>query len=101
MQRVPPGLLYCSQNSYTLPAMKNRSDAGRLVPYLRVSTHGQAASGLGMDAQRRAIEDAAAAQGFEVVGWHEDAGRSGARADNRPGLQAALAEVAAGRADGL
>ena len=79
---------------------KRRNDS-LLVGYRRVSTAGQAASGLGMDGQRRSIEDAASLQGFVVEGWYEDNGRSGARADNRPGLQAALAEIAAGRAGGL
>lgn len=72
-----------------------------LVAYLRVSTSAQAASGLGMDAQRRAIEQAAEAQGFEIGGWFEDAGRSGASMKRRPGLQEALAEIRAGGASGL
>ena len=39
--------------------------------------------------------------GFEIGSWHEDAGRSRASMLRRPGLQAALAEVAAGRAGGI
>ena len=38
---------------------------------------------------------------FTANGWFEDAGRSGSRADNRPGLQAALAEIEAGRLGGI
>ena len=72
-----------------------------LVAYCRVSTAAQAAIGLGLAAQRRAIQDAAAAQAFEVAGWYKDAGRSGATITRRHGLQAALAEVAVGRAGGL
>lgn len=81
--------------------MSTAEPLSRLAAYTRVSTAGQAASGVGMDAQRHAIETAAAANGYQVVSWHEDAGRSGARMANRPGLAAALAEVDAGRADGI
>jgi DNA invertase Pin-like site-specific DNA recombinase len=72
-----------------------------LVAYTRVSTTGQAESGLGLDAQRTAIREAAARQGFEVGAWHEDAGRSGAKMANRPGLSAAIAAVEARRAGGI
>ena len=72
-----------------------------LGAYLRVSTAAQAKSGIGLDAQRRAIEDAAHTQGLTIGGWFEDAGRSGARAHNRPGLQAALVEIEAGRIGGI
>ncbi len=72
-----------------------------LAAYLRVSTAAQAESGVGLDGQRNAIAAAAAAQGLTVGAWFEDAGRSGARADNRPGLQAALVEVEAGRLGGI
>lgn len=73
----------------------------RLGAYCRVSTAGQAESGLGISAQLDAIEEAARAQSFEVGGWFEDAGMSGAKMANRPGLQAALTEIRAGRLDGL
>lgn len=72
-----------------------------LVAYTRVSTAAQTASGIGMDAQRRALEQAAEAQGLTIGGWFEDAGRSGAGMTRRPGLHAALAEIQAGRAGGL
>lgn len=72
----------------------------RLAGYVRVSSGAQARSGIGLAAQRRQITEAAAAGGYEVV-WFEDAGRSGATMRGRPGLQAALAEIAAGRAAGL
>lgn len=72
-----------------------------LVAYSRVSTAAQAASGIGMDAQRQALEQAAETQGLVISGWFEDAGRSGASMKRRPGLQAALAEIDAGRAGGL
>ena len=70
----------------------NRRDLP-LGAYLRVSTAAQAESGIGLNVQRKAIEDAAAGQGLTLGRWFEDAGRSAARADNRPGLQAALRHI--------
>jgi DNA invertase Pin-like site-specific DNA recombinase len=72
-----------------------------LAAYCRVSTSAQAESGLGLRAQRRAIREASGAHDFEVGSWYEDAGRSGASMARRPELQAALAEIAAGRAGGI
>jgi hypothetical protein len=47
-----------------------------VIGYLRVSTEEQARSGLGMDAQREAIEVAAKARGWHVT-WAVDDGYSG------------------------
>ena len=55
------------------------------LAYIRVSTLGQADSGLGMEAQRVAIRAAF----NEPAEWFTDEGISGAKA-NRPGLLAAL-----------
>lgn len=63
------------------------------VGYVRVSTARQAEEGASLEAQEARIRSWAAAQGLEVAGVHVDAGLSGGRADNRPGLQAALADV--------
>jgi DNA invertase Pin-like site-specific DNA recombinase len=68
-----------------------------LCAYVRVSTAGQAESGIGLAAQRQTID----ASGHEIGQWFEDAGKSGARMANRPALQAALAEIRSGKASGL
>jgi len=60
----------------------------RVVAYLRVSTQEQAASGLGLDAQRARITDEAARRGWDVD-WCMDEGVSGT-VRNRPGLARAL-----------
>jgi DNA invertase Pin-like site-specific DNA recombinase len=74
----------------------------RLVAYLRVSTIEQKARGFGLEVQRRAIRDAAKALDAHIVGWQADEGLSGALpADKRPGLEAALAMIDNGDADGL
>lgn len=66
----------------------------------RVSTTGQAESGLGLSAQRRAIEDAARRLGLELVQVFEDAGLSGGlELEERPGLLAAIGAL--GRGDTL
>lgn len=62
-----------------------------MIGYLRVSTDEQANSGLGLEAQREAIQRYADQQGWTVV-WYEDAGKSGANLD-RPALQEALARL--------
>lgn len=45
--------------------------------YGRVSTDEQAGSGLGIGAQRQAVEQAAAQRGWTTVCWHADEGYSG------------------------
>jgi len=61
--------------------------------YCRVSTAGQAADGVSLDAQRERIKAWCAGNGYELVRVFVDAGLSGGRADNRPELQRALDEV--------
>lgn len=63
------------------------------VGYVRVSTEGQAQDGISLDVQRARIEAYCIASGYRLIGLHVDAGLSGGRADNRPALQAALAEA--------
>jgi DNA invertase Pin-like site-specific DNA recombinase len=69
------------------------------IAYLRVSTTEQAQHGVGLDAQRTAIETAAALRGLEVIAWHVDAGVSGGTDPmKRPALAVALGELATGPA---
>lgn len=65
----------------------------KAVGYTRVSSEGQAKDGVSLDAQRSRIEAWCHANGYELAAVHVDAGLSGGRADNRPALQAALAEA--------
>lgn len=71
-----------------------------VVAYERVSTAGQADSGLGLDAQRRIIESEAARRGWTVVAFETDEGVS-ATATRRPALERALASLRAGDAEAL
>jgi DNA invertase Pin-like site-specific DNA recombinase len=90
-----------------MPTLRRRrhvaspGDRHTVIGYIRVSTAGQATSGVGLDAQRHAITDYAARNGLTIVEWQEDAGISGAGMSNRPGLLAALAGIETGRAGGL
>lgn len=71
-----------------------------MVLYTRVSTEEQAASGLGLDAQRTQLEHAAEYAGWPVVELVRDEGQSG-KDLVRPGLKRALELIAAGQADGI
>jgi DNA invertase Pin-like site-specific DNA recombinase len=62
----------------------------RAIAYLRVSTDQQADSGLGLDAQRRAIEQAAQRHGLAMTAVYQDAGISGKDIESRPGLLEAV-----------
>ena len=63
-----------------------------VVGYLRVSTHEQSRSGLGMEAQRVAIEQFAKQHQFEISEFFEDVqtGKGHEPLAMRPGLAAAL-----------
>jgi DNA invertase Pin-like site-specific DNA recombinase len=69
------------------------------VGYVRVSTDEQALSGLGLAAQRAAIEAECSRRGWTLIAVHEDAlsGKNMAR----PGLTSALAAVDSGVASAL
>jgi site-specific DNA recombinase len=63
----------------------------KAIGYARVSTGQQAASGLGLEAQRQAVTEAAARLGVVVGEVFEDAGLSGQLGlEDRPGLFAAI-----------
>ena len=68
----------------------------KAVIYTRVSTAGQAVEGISLEAQEARAMAWAAANGYEVVAVHSDAGISGKKAANRPALQAALTQVCDG-----
>lgn len=72
-----------------------------VVGYIRVSTDEQAASGLGLGAQRSAIAGEARRRGWELLRVYEDAGASAKSMDRRPGLKAALRSVERGEATAL
>jgi DNA invertase Pin-like site-specific DNA recombinase len=62
------------------------------IGYLRVSTREQGRSGLGLEAQRKHIEEFGDREGFKIRSWHQDV-QTGAGADAlllRPGLALAL-----------
>ena len=62
----------------------------KAIGYLRVSTAGQAVDGVSLEAQRKRIELWTESQGFDLVETFEDAGISGGKVGNRPGLQNAI-----------
>jgi len=68
----------------------------RAIGYVRVSTEGQAEDGVSLDAQESKIRAWAELNGAAEVRIFKDAGISGSRSDNRPGLQAALGAVSPG-----
>jgi DNA invertase Pin-like site-specific DNA recombinase len=70
----------------------------QVVGYCRVSTADQAVEGVSLDAQRARIEAWCAAHGGALLACHQDAGISGKRSENRPGLLRALEEVCAAKA---
>lgn len=71
-----------------------------MVGYCRVSTGGQARSGLGLADQQAKISSAAEIEGWVIVGWKVDRGETGKNLDRQEFL-GALQMVANGEADGL
>lgn len=63
------------------------------VGYVRVSTEGQVQEGISLEAQQAKIRAWCEATGYELVSTHVDAGISGCRSNNRPGLKEALAHA--------
>jgi DNA invertase Pin-like site-specific DNA recombinase len=73
---------------------RNCSHVQQAIAYYRVSTDRQRRSGLGIEAQRSAVERFAEAERFELVGEFIEAetGKGADALDRRPKLAAALAE---------
>ena len=67
------------------------------IGYIRVSTEGQVTDGVSLDAQRERIGAWCVANGYAMAEVFVDAGISGGRSHNRPGLQAALDAVCQSR----
>ena len=72
----------------------------RVATYARVSTQEQGNRGLSLQFQHEAGEAFCERFGHDLVAVRSDV-RSGKRADNRPGLQEALALLASGESDAL
>lgn len=72
----------------------------KVLAYLRVSTDEQARSGLGLDAQRLAVTEAAKYRQWEIVSEYVEEGRSG-KSMKRPVLREALDALDRGEADVL
>ena len=69
--------------------------ARNLIGYVRVSTDKQGKSGLGIEAQKQALERFAAAEGFQLgrVYVEVETGKGSDALDRRPQLAAALKEA--------
>lgn len=81
-------------------ALLNEDSERRVIGYVRVSTVDQATSGLGLEAQRHAIETECAARQWLLVDLVADEGTTGKTLD-RPGLHEALRRISEGEADTL
>ncbi len=68
------------------------------IGYCRVSTEGQVQDGVSLEAQQARIRAWCEANDYSLIGLHVDAGLSGCRSDNRPGLQEALSRACKARA---
>ena len=74
--------------------MKQKPRINRAIGYVRVSTGQQAESGLGIEAQRHAIHEAARRHRLELAAVHVDSGTSGSLGlEDRPGLADAVSSL--------
>ena len=79
------------------PVSPSSNDITRIaIGYIRCSTDQQADSALGLEAQRTRIAAWCQANGYRLAEVFTDAGLSGKRTDNRPGLKAALEAASRG-----
>lgn len=81
--------------------MSTQQKTRRAIAYIRVSTEGQAIEGVGLDAQRDRIQAWCAANDYELLAFHVDAGLSGKSLAKRPGLCAALDDACRARGSAL
>ena len=65
----------------------------KAIGYIRVSTERQADEGVSLEAQKARIAAWCAANEYELVAVHVDAGISGKSMDKRQGLQQAMATI--------
>jgi DNA invertase Pin-like site-specific DNA recombinase len=74
---------------------KDPSEPRALIAYCRVSTGRQGRSGLGLEAQREALERFAVTEGFGIIREYTEieTGKGADALDRRPQLAAALAEA--------
>lgn len=63
------------------------------VAYVRVSTEDQASEGVSLEAQQTKLAAWCVVNDCKLLDTHTDAGLSGGRADNRPGLQIAIEQA--------
>ena len=71
----------------------------KLIGYVRVSSEGQA-DNTSLEDQQEKITAYCIALNHELVGLYQDI-QSGGKSDNRKGLQTAIADMLAGKVDGL
>ncbi|MEA3225116.1 MAG: recombinase family protein [Planctomycetota bacterium] len=67
----------------------------KAIGYIRVSTTGQAEDGVSLAAQESKLLAWADLNGYEMSTVYQDAGVSGSKATNRPGLQSAIEDACA------
>jgi hypothetical protein len=79
-----------SRNGAAAPPPQALESPGKFVAYFRVSTARQGRSGLGLEAQQRAVVDHLNGGSWRIVAEFVEV-ESGKRADNRPKLAEALA----------
>lgn len=70
----------------------------KAIGYVRVSTEEQANEGVSLEMQESKVRAYCDLNDFELLHIHIDAGISGARADNRPGLQSAIKDACSNQA---
>jgi DNA invertase Pin-like site-specific DNA recombinase len=76
------------------------TEVRRAIGYIRVSTDEQGRSGLGLEAQRSAIEAEARRRGWQLTTVYKDVA-SGRSTNGRPHLEQALKDLADRKADAL